>query len=761
MNAASRPPPTGTAEAKGNDHMHRWTSLRSLTGLAFALVLLQVNSTAQLRKPLTVEWINSPAAAAVSSTPSYKWLANDRCVLYDRRAPAVQRTLELLDANTGARRPLVDPTKALASLSALIGDAAPHGLPYPLAIDAAGTEGLYLFKGDVFLMKFASSAFIRITDSPQDEKCVSFSPDGEEIAYVRANNLFVYDLRSMNESALTQDGNDSLLNGTVSWVYWEEVFGRHDTGYWWSHDSKALAYLQTSEAGVSVQHYVDVVPWTPRVLTQRYPKVGQKNPVVRAGVVELSSKRTTWIDLSGHPYEYLVRVQWLPGDRQVSLQTMNRMQTDLDLLFADRETGAVRRILTEHDSTWVNIIDDLSFLDGGKQFLWGSERDGYEHLYLYNNDGSLARQITRGPWTLRASGGEVFWLNGGLVGVDEKRGEVFFTALEKSSIERHLYAIRLDGTNMRRLSREDGTHAIAMSEDGRYYLDRFSTGSTPPSLVLHRADGNLLTVIAGPNDAARDSLDLEYPSFFTIAARDGFPMPAQVVKPRTFKPGKKYPVIFYVYSGPSAPTVQNVWQRENFWNNLLLQNGYIVVSCDNRSATGISKNLENTVYERLSGRGELNDLVDAVRWMKQQPYVDSTRVGIWGWSGGGSCTLNGMTRSTEFKAGIEVAGVTDFRYYDTKFAEQFMKTEAVNAKGFEENALVPYAKDLHGRLLIVHGTYDDNVHIQNTWAFIDELIKHNIRFELMVYPMRQHGIADRPARIHLYSTMLDFWKRNL
>ncbi len=728
--------------------------------LAFGLVLAGTGE-AQNPRPLTVEWINGDGPGKIAATPSVTWLKGDRCVLYDRQRPASERTLEFLDPHTGARRSLVDAVHALASLKSLLGESAPISLPSPVAMDREGTRAVYLFQGDIFLLDVASSSFSRMTQTPEEEKCVSFSPDGNTIAFVRANNLVVVDVQSRQERMLTHDGNDSLLNGTVSWVYWEEVFGRHDSGYWWSDDSKAIAYLQTDESGVSVQHYVDVKPWTPDVITQRYPKVGEKNPRVRAGIVELSTGRTQWVDLSRHPYEYLVRVQWLPGSHEVSLQTMNRLQTELTLFFVNRQSGEATKILAETDSDWVNIIDDLRFIHNGEQFVWGSERDGYEHLYLYNKDGSLVRKITPGAWTLRTSSGEVFWLNGGLVGVDEKNDEVYFTALEKSSIERHLYRIRLDGTHMERLTKENGTHSITMSPDCRYYFDRYSTATSLPSLVLHQSDGTVISVVSNHDHLALDTLGLEFPSFFTITARDGFPMPAQILRPAHLEAGRRYPVIFYVYSGPSAPVVADGWERDVFWNNTLLQNGYIVVSCDNRSATGISKNTERTIAKRLSGLGELNDLVDAVRWVKGLPYVDSSRVGIWGWSGGGSCTLNGMTRSHEFKAGIDVAGVTDFRYYDTKFAEQFMKTEAENKEGLEENALVGHAKDLHGRLLIVHGTYDDNVHIQNSWAFIDELIKANTRFELMVYPMRMHGIADRPARIHLYSTMLDFWKRNL
>jgi dipeptidyl-peptidase-4 len=267
--------------------------------------------------------------------------------------------------------------------------------------------------------------------------------------------------------------------------------------------------------------------------------------------------------------------------------------------------------------------------------------------------------------------------------------------------------------------------------------------------------------LAAPQTEKFAARGIQCPSFFAIPARDGFPLPAQILKPRDFDPSRRYPVIFFVYGGPSAPQVVNSWQRDVVWENILADNGYLVARVDPRSATGISKKLENLVLNHIMGENELNDLVDAVRWTKAQSYVDSTRIGIWGWSGGGSYTLLGMTRSTEFKAGIAVAGVSDVRFYDTKWGEAAMKTEAENRAGYDTVSFLKYAKSLHGRLMIVHGTYDDNVHIQNAWAFIDELIKAKKLFELMVYPMRMHGITDTPARIHLYTTMLDFWKRNL
>jgi dipeptidyl-peptidase-4 len=736
------------------------TAAMVLLPLFFLFVPLS-RSLCQEKAPLTVEWTQGREAAAVAVVPTYRWLNDNKAVLYDRRLPEAERTLELLDPATGTRTRLLDNDKALASLRPLAGDKTPAVLPYPNDFDNAGRRAFYILGGDIYLLDIPSATFSRITNTAEEEKCAGFSPNGEMISFVRSNNLYVYDIRVKTETRLTADGSETVLNGTLSWVYWEEIFGRHDTGYWWSGDSQALAFLRSDESGVSLQHYVDVKPFSPRVLTQRYPKVGEKNPEVRVGIVEVVTGKITMLDFGPHQYEYLIRAQWLPDNRHLSVQTMNRLQTEVDLFFGDRVDGATTFVLKETDRAWVNIMDDLYFLKDGKHFLWPSERDGYLHIYRYTLLGKLVNQVTRGPWSLRSSAGEVAWIRGGVAGIDEERGVVYFTALEKSSLERQLYSVRLDGTAMTRVSREDGTHSIGFSRDARYYFDRFSTASTLPSLRLFDREGKEKLILAAPRPELLSQFDIRYPEFLQIPARDGFPMPAQILRPANLEPGRKYPVIFYSYSGPSAPVVTDSWSRDIFWENLLLQNGYIVARCDNRSATGISKGLETSVLGRLSGEGELNDLVDAARWIKKQEFVDSTRIGIWGWSGGGSATMNCMTRSTEFKAGIAVAGVTDFRFYDTKWAEQVMKTLETNKEGYENNALVKFAKDLHGKLLIVHGTYDDNVHVQNTWAFVDELIKANKRFEMMIYPMRMHGIADPPARIHLYSTMLDFWKRNL
>ena len=710
---------------------------------------------------ITVEWIYSDTAKAIAAVHKYQWLEDNTAILFDTRLEKKERTFLKLDPQTQSELgPAVDREKAVASLQEYLGkEDSTEYLEWPLSFDPYGNYAVYLYKKDIFLLDLAASEFRRVTQTETAEKAPRFSPDGSRLAFVRENDLYIYDLAANREKRLTSDGSDTILNGTVSWVYWEEIFGRRDIGYWWSEDSRALVFLQTDESAVTKMHYVDFKPAVPRLITQRYPKAGTDNPVVKVGLMEIDSPQIKWIKLE--PYEYICRVKWHQDNQWFSVQTMNRTQTELNLFYIDRKTGRnLGKVLTETDTGWVNINDDLYFLESGN-FLWQSERDGYAHLYQFNKNGSLVGQVTKGSWALRSSGGP-FWLRQSVVNIDEEHSQVYFTSLEKSSIERHLYRIGLDGSGLQRITREEGVHKVSFSPDGKYYFDTYSNINTLPALALYSRDGERLTVIAEPRPDLLEELQLQTPELFTIPTTDGFPMPAQILKPKDFNPGKKYPLIFNIYGGPSAPTVFDRWQGLSlFFDNMLLNRGYLVVKFDHRSATAISKKLENRLLKMASGPREIVDIVDGIRWLKSQPYVDPNRVGIWGWSGGGSFTLNSMTNTREFKAGISVAPVTDWHYYDTKWAEFTMKRPQDNPEGYEKTSFVKTAKNLHGRLLLVHGTYDDNVHPQNSWHFIDELVKENIMFDMMFYPMRKHGIADDPAKIHLYNKMLEFWQEYL
>ncbi len=724
------------------------------------LLALAAPLPAQEKREITVEWIFSDAGEEPTRLPRFEWTSAGDVLLLDTRKPKDGRTLERL-GTTGARTPAVDGQAALASLKALLGDSGvPESLAWPDALDRAGRRAAYVFADDLFLLDLATSRFERLTRTAEKESVPRLSPDGRRLAFLRGNDLFVVDLASRTESRLTSDGSDTVRSGALSWVYWEEIFDHEDAGYWWSEDGGAIAFLRTDESAVTQVTFPDFRPAVPGVRTQRYPKAGGTNPSVRVGIVEVESGRTAWMDPEAAPCEYVVAVDWSPDNRRVAVQTENRLQTRLDLYFVDRASGKPTRVLTETDAAWVNT-QDLKFIEGGRRFLWTSDRDGYTHVYRYALDGTLEDPVTKGPWSVRGPGGFTSAPRGAIVAVDEARGFVYFTALEKSPIERHLYRVRLDGSGMERLSREDGVRSVTFSPDHRFYLEGHSSHATLPSLSLRDADGALKATLAPPRTDLLAGLDLQYPELLTVPAEDGTPLQASLLKPTGFDPARRYPVILHVYGGPGAPRVLDRWDGGLFFNQLLLKEGYVVASIDNRSATAASRAHETSVARRLWSDGELGDLVAGVRWLKSQPWVDPERVGVWGWSGGGTFTLVALTRSKEFKAGIAVAPSTDWRFYDTKFTEAYMKPPAENPEGYEHTSLPPRAKDLHGRLLLVFGTGDDNVHPQNSWAFVDRLVEARIPFDLMAYPMRQHGIEDRPASIHLFDKMLEFWKQRL
>lgn len=711
---------------------------------------------------ITVDWIYSEEGKNAAAIPSFAWFSDGTAILHDGRRSGRERTLERFDPATGKRTDLVDSAKILKQLEALLGEGkGPATLDWPGEIDRRGRWGIYLLAGDLFVLDLSTSVISRITETEAEEKSPRLSPDGSKLAFVRAGDLYVWDLQQRKERRLTSDGSDTLLNGTLSWVYWEEVFARRDLGYWWSEDSTALAYLRTDESNVTEMIYQGFEPNIPALTRQRYPKAGGVNPTVRLGVLELSGGKTTWVDFSGHEHEYIVRVKWLNDSRRLAVQTMDRSQTRLDLFFVNRGDGKPAHVLTERDKAWVNIHDDLYFLEKSDRFLWASERSGYMHLYLYDLEGKLLGPVTSGEWAIRSAAGAVSWLRQAVHSIDEEGGWVYFTSIRKSSIETHLYRIRLDGTGLERLTKADGTHGVGFSRDGRHYFNQHSSSSTAPSLSLHAPDGGRLTLLSPPRDEIFHALGMRAPEHFSIRTSDGFDMPAQLLKPAGFNPHRKYPVIMHVYGGPAAPVVKDAWPSRNYFDQVLLNHGYLVFRCDNRSATARSKALENAILHDAWGSGELADLLEAIGWLKSQPWVDPGRVGIWGWSGGGSFTLRAMTGSGEFRAGISVAPVTDWDYYDTIWTEAFMKRPQDNPEGYERTSIVRKAPELRGRLLIVHGTHDDNVHPQNTLHFVNELIRAGIQFEMMLYPGRKHAIRDAPARRHLYNKMLGFWKNNL
>jgi dipeptidyl-peptidase-4 len=719
-------------------------------------VLAAVSLQAQT-PTLTTEWI-AGAGSHVKDVPEFVWLNDGTAMMDDEHLPSSQNTFEILDPVTAKQKPALDMKRAVASLKSVTTAEVGDALPWPITFDGAGKQALYIFAGDLFLLDLGSSTFSRITNTPDEEKDPQFSPDGHYVSFVRANNIYLWDLSKKRETQLTQDGSQTTLNGTLTWVYWEEVFGRHDTGYWWSPDSQSIAYLQTDEKGVPVSTFVDFSPANPRLIHQTYPRPGDHNPVVRVGVLTINDATNHWIPVVDKPYEWLLRVNWLPDGKHLSFKTLSHNQRELGLYVADLQGSEVKRLLTETDPAWVNVNDDLYFLRDG-HFIWASERDGFMHLYRYAAGGTLVNQVTKGDWAIVSSHGGAFWVHQGVVGMDEANHWIYFTALKDGSVQRQLYRIGFDGSGLKRISTEPGTHGIGMSPDAHFYFDEYSNIRTLPTLRLHAANGDLKATIAAPRSQLLPA-DLQYSNLTTIPAADGFPMPAQILKPKNFDPGRRYPVILHVYGGPSAPTVQDQWQNETLFDNMLAAQGYIAVAIDNRAATAISKKLENTIAA-TPGSGETADLVAGIRWLKQQPWVDGDRFGVWGWSGGGTMTLNLLTRSTEFKAGIAGAPVTDWRFYDSKWGESFLQLPQNNPAGYDAASLIPHARDLHGTLMLIYGTVDDNVHPQNEEAFMNALIAAGKPYEVTLFPMRKHGFVDLPALVERYNAMLAFWQKNL
>lgn len=734
---------------------------RFLAPSALSICILVVSAGAQEER-LTIEWLFSEEGQTAFSTPEHVWLENGILMLYDKRPPKGERTIESYDPDSGRRRSLVDAEKAVAAMNDLIEPEEPlEELGWPRDFDPTGHWAAYEIADDIALLDLHTAEISAIAASDAEEQSPRFSPDGRWLAFVRDNDLYAWNVAEKKERRLTSDGSDTLLNGTVSWVYWEELLGRVDRGYVWSPDSSAIAYLQTDDSRVGVMHYVDFEPNLPELIRQRHPKAGETNPRVRAGVVDIESGKTTWIDLGSYPYEYLARIKWLPDSRRVAVQMLDRPQTTLDLFVADSATGKATHVMRETDTGWVNVHDDLYFLEDDS-FIWRSERDGHAHLYHLASDGLLLNRITQGEWALRPSGG-VAGMNQSVSFIDEDRNQVWFTSLKKSSVERQLYRVDIDGSDMQRISVTDGIHKILFRSDGKYYLDSSSALDRPPGLTVHTPDGKLHSTLMAPATDIAERFALQRPQMMTVAARDDYPLPAMMIKPRYFDENEKYPAIVYVYGGPSAPTVVNAWgaNARSMYHQLLADLDVVIFYVDNRSAAGRSKTDANTIVRQLYGPVELNDLLDGVAWLKSQPYIDDDRVAIWGWSGGGAMTLQAMTSSEEFVAGVAVAPVSDWHYYDTIYTERYMKRPQDNVEGYNATSHAKRAENLHGRLLLVHGTYDDNVHPQNSWSFADGLIKAGITLDMMIYPMRKHGIADDAAQLHIYKTMLEFWQRIL
>jgi dipeptidyl-peptidase 4 len=711
-------------------------------------------------KLLTIDDIFDPVKRINfnGTTPNIRWLKDGRHYLLtnessSRDVPRIQK----VDAATGEAVPFFDAAKMQAAFAALPGITAENARQLAnrgnYDLNPAETGALINWSNDLFYYEFGSDRAIRLTNSPEEEVGEEFSPDGRMVSFVRENNLYVEDLSMQRrERALTRDGSAKILNGRLDWVYQEELYGRGNFGaYWWSPDSTTIVFLRFDEHPVPEFTVIDHIPYDQNVELTPYPKAGDPNPIVKLGVVSAAGGEIRWVDTFKYqPSDLLIsRVTWSPDSKNVVYQAQNREQTFLDVNFADARDGKSQNVIHEASKAWVAINENPIWLKDGS-FIWASERSGWEHLYHYSADGKLLRQITDGNWEVRA-----------IEGVDETNGFIYFTAMEHNPIAPHAYRIKLDGTGLTRLTMTEGTHRVDVSPAFNYFVDTWSDLNTPSQVRLYDTTGKLVRVVAENKVDALQQYKLGRAELLHVKTRDGFVMEAMMIKPPDFDPRKKYPVMSFTYSGPHAPQVRDAWGATTYmWHQLLAQKGYIIWVCDNRTASG--KGLDSTwpVYKNF-GELELRDLEDGLSWLKSQPYVDGSRIGLWGWSFGGFMTSYALTHSQSFKLGIAGGTVSDWRDYDSIYTERYMGTPQNNPEGYKRSAPRFAAKDLHGKLLLIHGAIDDNVHMQNTMQFVYELQKAGKPFELMLYPKSRHGVTDPLLVKHMRQMMTDFIVANL
>src|SRR6266700_1414622 len=637
--------------------------LHELTNFALVLVVLGLPSALVAQQPappssgkqLTVERIYSQPSLNGRPTRGLIWTPDGKQLSYFEPKGAgreAKTELWVMDAATAERKLLVAAEKLEAILPANTSrptQATGLGRRAPAEYQWAPDGAAILFQGPTALAWFdsKSQAARTLVSGKATIADPKISPDGRFVSFVREHNLWLVSLADGKERAVTRGGTEEIRKGELDWVYPEEL--EIKTAYWWSPDSSAIAYLEMDERKVSQYPMVEFSSPSGEAEMERYPAAGGVNPVVRVFVVSLSGGEPHAMDTGAETDMYIPRVNWLNDSKHLAIQRLNRTQTILDLLIADAATGKTRAALTEKDPYWINVSDDLHFLKDGKRFLWSSERSGYRHLYLYDLEGKQLGQITRGEWEVTS-----------LDAVDETKGLVYFTATEKSPLERQLYRVALDGTGFARITKDAGTHAAVFSPNAAAFYDTYSNTEAPPRQDLYRADGSRMATINENKVAELADYHLSPMEFLTVKSHDGAQLNASIIKPPDFNPQKKYPVLVYTYGGPHAQVVRNAWGGANFlWHQLMAQNGYIIFSLDNRGSAGRGHVFETPLHFRL-GALEISDQRDGVQYLKSLPYVDSNRIGIWGWSYGGHMTLHAMFEAgDDFKVGFAGGPLTD------------------------------------------------------------------------------------------------------
>jgi dipeptidyl-peptidase-4 len=607
------------------------------------------------------------------------------------------------------------------------------------------------FTADYYLYTIESKQLTKLFDFQVQEP--TFSPDGKKIAYAKENNLFVYDLATKQSTPVTTDGKkNSIINGITDWVYEEEF--AFVKAFDWSADSKKLAYIRFDESEVpEFSMSIFQKELYPTVETFKYPKAGEKNSAVSLHIYDVNAATVKTVNLGNYNDFYIARMKWTNDANVLSAQVLNRHQDNLDLLFIDGNSGAAKVVLNEKDKAYVDVTDNLTFLKNNS-FIWTSEKDGFNHIYWYDKNGKLKNQVTKGKWEVTS-----------YYGFDEKTNTIFYQSVENGSVNRAIYSINLNGKNKLLLSKNTGTNAATFSPNFEFYINTFSTANQPTTYTLNAVKtGKQLQVIEDNQALASKLKDFNLPSkeFFVLKTEKGNELNAWIIKPKDFDASKKYPVFMYQYSGPGSQQVNNEWNSaDDYWFMMLAQQGYIVACVDGRG-TGFKGADFKKVTQKELGKYEVEDQIDAAKVIGNYPYVDKSRIGIWGWSYGGFMASNCILKGADvFKMAIAVAPVTNWRFYDSVYTERYMQTPQENASGYDENSPINHVDKLKGKFLFIHGSGDDNVHVQNSMQMMEALIQANKQFDSQIYPDKNHGIYGGKTRVQLYTKMTNFIKENL
>lgn len=735
----------------------RLSSVIAVTLGAAALAPVPARAQATDPRRITVERIFASPDFRGGPIPQPSWLRSGSSYIDARPAKDGGTELVKVDIATGREEVMVRAEQLAAQGKrldveelALSGDEQQALLFHnSVQVWRSNTRGFF----DVF--DFRTGKLTPVSRGTGLQMFAKVSPDGRSVAFVRDNNLFVTDIATGRESQLTRDGSENIINGTTDWVY-EEELGLRDA-FRWSPDSRQIAFWRFDQSEVPAFPIVNETSGLyPKVATLRYPKAGEKNAKVKVGVIRLATGRTTWLGGAGPDSgQYIARMEWVGAD-SLAVQRIPRRQTSVDILLLSAVTGRGRTVMTDRDSAYVDVENgDLRWIGAAKQqFLWLSDRSGWRQLFLYARDGRVVRQLT-------TDGIDVL----GVEGVDEQNGFVYVSAAAPTPMERNVYRVSLAGGPMTRVTKETGTHAVSISPDARYAVDIFTTINSPAVATLYALPSMNVIRVLQDNAALKSrlaQLDVKPAVFMKVPMPDGTVLDAYRIAPPDFDSTRKYPVLMYVYGGPANPQVNDAWGgTRGLWHRSMAQQGYVVMVVDNRGAAWRGRDFRKTTQLRL-GLKESQDQIDAARWIGRQSWGDAKRIGIWGWSFGGSMTFLSAARGGDvFKAALVVAPVTDWGLYDTIYTERFMWTPQENADGYRASSPQNFVSTLTARTLLVHGTGDDNVHPQNTMQLANKLEAANKPFYMLLYPNRTHSISGGNTSVHLFNSFTRFILENL